>query len=130
MSHASYTASDDLPPLRILMGCAVGGMGGLGAADAQVAPITLPTVDVGADAAQRGYQTNLPSLSRYTQPLNDTPQSINVVPRQLIEDQNITQTREALRNVPGISLGAGEAGAQGDNLTLRGFSARNDFFID
>jgi catecholate siderophore receptor len=48
----------------------------------------------------------------------------------LIEDQGITQTRDALRNVPGVSLGAGEAGAQGDNLTLRGFSARNDFFLD
>ena len=106
------------------MGVAMAGAGG---AHAQTA---LPTVDVGADAAQRGYQTNLPSLPRYTQKLNDTPQSINVVPRQLMEDENITTTREALRSVPGISLGAGEAGAQGDNLTLRGFSARNDFFLD
>ena len=32
--------------------------------------------------------------------------------------------------MPGISLAAGEAGAQGDNLTLRGFTARNDFYLD
>ena len=38
--------------------------------------------------------------------------------------------RDALRNVPGISLAAGEAGAQGDNLTIRGFTARNDIFLD
>lgn len=130
MPHADTSTNDGIPPLRILMGGAMGMMAGVGAADAQIPPIALPTVDVGADAGQRGYQTNLPSLSRYTQPLNDTPQSINVVPRQLMEDENITQTREALRNVPGISLGAGEAGAQGDNLTLRGFSARNDFYLD
>ena len=35
-----------------------------------------------------------------------------------------------LRNVAGISLAAGEGGAQGDNLTIRGFTARNDLFID
>jgi catecholate siderophore receptor len=32
--------------------------------------------------------------------------------------------------VAGISLAAGEGGAQGDNLTIRGFSARSDLFID
>jgi catecholate siderophore receptor len=32
--------------------------------------------------------------------------------------------------VPGISLAAGEAGAQGDNPTIRGFTARNDIFLD
>ena len=132
--------TEPLPPLRVLMGSAMGfalaNLGGSHAADAQVAPaaadaaIELPTVNIGADAAQRGYQTSIPSLAKYTRPLNDTPQSINVVPRQLIEDENIIQTRDALRNVPGVSLGAGEAGAQGDNLTLRGFSARNDFYLD
>ena len=38
--------------------------------------------------------------------------------------------RDTLRNAPGISLAAGEGGAQGDNLTLRGFTARNDIFLD
>jgi len=38
--------------------------------------------------------------------------------------------RDALRNVAGISLAAGEGGAQGDNLTIRGFTARNDIFLD
>src|SRR4026209_1125667 len=39
--------------------------------------------------------------------------------------------RDALRTVPGISLAAGEGGGrQGDNLTLRGFPAGNDIFID
>ncbi len=27
-------------------------------------------------------------------------------------------------------MAAGEAGAQGDNLTIRGFTARNDIFLD
>ncbi len=62
-----------------------------------------------------------PSLPKLTEPLLNTPQSIDVVPRQLLDDQRITNFRDALRNVPGISLAAGEAGAQGDTVTIRGF---------
>src|SRR5258708_21201356 len=47
-----------------------------------------------------------------------------------MKDQGVTTLRDAVRNVAGISLAAGEGGAQGDNLTIRGFSARNDLFID
>lgn len=67
---------------------------------------------------------------KYTEPLRDTPQSISVVPRQTLDDQGVTTLRDALRNVAGISLAAGEGGSQGDNLTLRGFTARNDIFLD
>ena len=38
--------------------------------------------------------------------------------------------KDSLKNVAGISATAGEGSSQGDNLTIRGFSARNDFFID
>ena len=38
---------------------------------------------------------------------------------------------EVLRNVPGLTITAGEGGTPaGDNLTLRGNSARNDIFVD
>jgi catecholate siderophore receptor len=61
----------------------------------------------------------------------DIPQSITIVPQELMQQQAATSFRDALRNVTGISLAAGEGGgAQGDNLTLRGFSARNDYFLD
>jgi catecholate siderophore receptor len=67
---------------------------------------------------------------KFTAPLRDTPQSIDVVPSEVIADQGATTLRDAVRNVAGISLAAGEGGAQGDNLTIRGFTARNDIFID
>ncbi len=70
------------------------------------------------------------SLDRYPVPLIDTPQSISVVSRQIIHEQGATTLRDTLRNAPGISLAAGEGGSQGDNLTLRGFTARNDIFLD
>jgi catecholate siderophore receptor len=70
------------------------------------------------------------SMTKFTEPLVDTPQSIIVVPEFVVKDEGVTTLRDTLRNVPGISLAAGEAGAQGDNLTIRGFTARNDIFLD
>src|SRR5580698_6283332 len=59
-----------------------------------------------------------------------TAQSITVVPRELMDDQHTTTLRDALRNVAGISIAAGEGSSQGDNFTIRGFTARNDIFLD
>jgi catecholate siderophore receptor len=67
---------------------------------------------------------------KFSQSALDTPQTITAVPKEVIEQQGVTTLRDALRNVAGISLAAGEGGAQGDNLTVRGFTARNDLFID
>ncbi len=70
------------------------------------------------------------SLDRYPVPLLDTPQSITVISQATIQEEGVTTLRDTLRNAPGISLAAGEGGSQGDNLTLRGFTARNDIFLD
>lgn len=58
------------------------------------------------------------------------PQSITVVTDQLMSAQGTTSLEDALRNVPGITLNAGEGAARGDTVNLRGFSAFNDFFLD
>ena len=70
------------------------------------------------------------SLDRYPVPLLDTPQSITTISQATIHEEGATTLRDTLRNAPGISLAAGEGGSQGDNLTLRGFTARNDIFLD
>lgn len=71
------------------------------------------------------------SSPKYTEPLRDIPQTITVIPKEVIEQQGATTLREVLRNVPGLTIAAGEGGVPaGDNLTLRGFSARNDVFVD
>ena len=59
------------------------------------------------------------------------PQTITVIPGNIIEQQAATSLAEVLRNVPGMTITAGEGGVPGgDNLTLRGNSARNDIFVD
>jgi catecholate siderophore receptor len=71
------------------------------------------------------------SSPKYTQPLVDLPQTIAVIPKAVIEEQGATTLRDVLQNVPGLTIQAGEGGTPaGDNLTLRGFSARNDIFVD
>jgi len=76
------------------------------------------------------YQIMAPALSKLTEPLLNTPQSIDIVPQQVLQDRAVSNLNDALRNVPGISLGAGEFSWQGNNPTIRGFLARNDMFLD
>lgn len=89
----------------------------------------LPTVQVQGEA-ERGYATPDSSLTRLPRRLVDTPQSVTVVPEAVLEEQQVTTVREALRNVSGITISAGEAGRQGDSFILRGFSAQNDISRD
>ena len=70
------------------------------------------------------------ALAKNPLPLVDTPKSITAIPQHVIADQGVSTLRDTLRNAPGISLAAGEGGAQGDNLTIRGFGAQNDIFLD
>jgi catecholate siderophore receptor len=85
---------------------------------------TAETVDVTSDLP------NSVAMQKFTEPLLDTPQTIVAVPAFALQDEGVSTLRDTLRNVPGISLAAGESGAQGDNLTVRGFTARNDIFLD
>jgi len=68
---------------------------------------------------------------KFPEPLKNTPLTVNVIGAAAIRQQGATTLRDVLANVPGITLTAGEGGAPaGDNLVIRGFSARNDIFID
>lgn len=58
------------------------------------------------------------------------PQSISIVGREMMDHQATNRLEEALKNVPGITLNAGEGAARGDTVNLRGFPAYNDIFLD
>jgi len=92
--------------------------------------VKMPGVDVRGQR-NNGYKVDESSNPKLPDSLQDTPQSITVVPLEVMREQSAFSLRDALRNVTGVSIAAGEGGgAQGDNLTLRGFSARNDIFVD
>lgn len=89
-------------------------------------------IQASAESVEVREQTSPLSSPKYaTRSLRDIPQTITVIPKEVIEEQGATTLRDVLRNVPGITVTAGEGGAPaGDNLTVRGFSARNDVFVD
>lgn len=53
---------------------------------------------------QQGYFVPNSSIGTRTDtPLLDIPQSIQVVPQEVLRDQNVTNLNDALRNVPGVA---------------------------
>jgi catecholate siderophore receptor len=79
-----------------------------------------------------GERERINTLNSRLGDVQDAPQSISIISSEVIEQQSAATLRDVLRNVSGISMAAGEGGGgpAGDNLTLRGFGARNDIFVD
>jgi iron complex outermembrane recepter protein len=70
---------------------------------------------------ETGYSTtNATAATKTDTPLRDIPQSIQVVPRQVIEDQKITDIIDAAKNVSGVINRAGFGGVA-DDYNIRGF---------
>jgi len=76
------------------------------------------------------YKQDTSTLPKLTAPIIDTPQSINTISEQELQDRAITDLNAALRTVPGITIGAGEFKSIGTSPTIRGFVARTDLFLD
>ncbi|MBL0390002.1 TonB-dependent siderophore receptor [Ramlibacter monticola] len=91
---------------------------------------TLPTVKVGNGNEDPGFAPGANSLGRLPADPMDTPQSITVITKPLMESQGATSLASALRNVPGLTIGAAEGGQIGTNINLNGFSARTDIYLD
>lgn len=69
--------------------------------------------------------------TKFQAPLLDTPQTINIVPSEVLKQQGAQSLQEVLTNVPGITFSSGEGGAGwGDMLTIRGFSAEQSITVD
>ncbi|MDB5654479.1 MAG: TonB-dependent receptor [Tardiphaga sp.] len=102
---------------------------------AQVAPVPFPNAgglaaDPYADPAAP-YKGDRLAGGKFTERLLDTPRSVTVLTKDLIEDKNATSLRDLARSTAGVTLGTGEGGnAFGDRFFIRGFDARNDVFVD
>lgn len=104
---------------------------------AQVAPVPFPNAGVlladrnpyaDADAP---YKVDRLSGTKFTEPLLNTPRTVTVLSKEILEDKNATSLRDIARSTAGVTLGTGEGGnAFGDRFFIRGFDARNDVFID
>lgn len=89
-------------------------------------PATSVTADVDAP-----YKVDNVSNAKYTAPIRDIPQSITVVPKQVLDEQNAQSLQDILKNVPGITFTSGEGNlGWGDLFTIRGFSSEQSITID
>jgi catecholate siderophore receptor len=82
------------------------------------------------DREAQGYNPGTTAVGKQVQALRDIPNSVTVVPEQLMHDRNADTFKEALRNVAGLTFNASEGGRVGDNITLRGFSVVGDLYLD
>ena len=94
----------------------------------------LPQVRVDAEAERadgpvQGYRaTRSATVTKTDTALKDVPQSIQVIPEDLIKDQGMTSMAQVLRYVPGATMNPGEGGR--DQPVLRGISTTADFYVD
>lgn len=94
---------------------------------------TLPAVTVKAAAESAApIKTDRLDSPKFTQPLLDTPQTVQVFNKELLQQQAAATLMEALQNTPGITMQLGEGGntSVGDSFFMRGFSASSNVFQD
>ncbi len=64
-------------------------------------------------------------------PLVNTPRSVIVLPKEVIEQTGSNSLADALRTVPGITFGAAEGGNPiGDRPFIRGFDSQGSIYVD
>ena len=128
----TFIESSSRPPRNILVpavGLAVASLAVAAQANAQ-GVTQLDTITV-QEARAQGYKTHQSASGKYVKPLLDTPQTVTVVPKEVMKEQQALSLRQVLSNVSGITFDAGEGGGgSGDKINIRGFSANSNMQID
>jgi catecholate siderophore receptor len=95
------------------------------------AEVSLPAVQVSGERDVNSFQADTSTVGAKTPTaLRDIPQAVVVIDHALLQSQGATSFQDALRNAPGVTVGAAEGGSIGNNVNLRGFTARTDIYLD
>jgi iron complex outermembrane recepter protein len=77
---------------------------------------------------QDGYRVpNASTATKTDTPLRDIPGSIQVIPRQILEDQKTTRIQEALENISGVRKEGNYGGTDAGGFNIRGFAQDGNF---
>ncbi|MEE4451440.1 TonB-dependent siderophore receptor [Novosphingobium resinovorum] len=105
-----------------------------GSAAASDAPSLGSATVTGTAIDDQGYKPVKAASPKYTAPLAETPQTIQVITSRVMQDQAATTLTEAMRNVAGVgtfNAGEGNGGPlTGDALYMRGFDMSNSIYVD
>ncbi|VTU25905.1 TonB-dependent receptor Fiu [Variovorax sp. PBS-H4] len=88
--------------------------------------------EVRVEATADSFKADRVSSPKFSEPLVDTPQTITVIKKEVLQEQGATTLTDALRNTPGVTFQMGENGntSTGDAVFLRGFDTSGSVFID
>lgn len=96
--------------------------------------IALDQVNVQGGGGTGGNTNNAqPALTRVPTAVLDTPQVINVITAEELQQRGVTSLNEIITRVPGVTMSAGEGGGggqSGDSFNIRGQSAVGNIFQD
>lgn len=77
---------------------------------------------------ESGYSVpDATTATRTDTPIRDIPTSIQVIPQQVLEDQNVLRLQDALQNVSGVSKYGNYGGTGAGSYNIRGFSQDGNF---
>ncbi|MEM7712157.1 MAG: TonB-dependent siderophore receptor [Cyanobacteria bacterium P01_A01_bin.68] len=86
------------------------------------------TIELIVTGERDGYIVpNATTATRTDTPIRDIPQSIQVVPKQVLEDRNVRTVIESTETVSGVVYDGGFADAPTGSLVIRGFSQSQQF---
>jgi iron complex outermembrane receptor protein len=130
-TRLSYRFSADGETVAILLAQADNGVRSDAGAEA------LPTIDVGAEARAEKAKSRFPSepktptdgyvvknattATKTDVPIRQLPVSVQVVPKQVMQDQNVTSIQDAIENISGVRSNNNDL--EGYNFNIRGFQS-------
>ncbi|WP_313177486.1 catecholate siderophore receptor Fiu [Massilia sp.] len=86
-----------------------------------------------AGKTENDFKAERPSSPKYTEKLVDTAQTVQVIKKEVFEQQGALTLTEALRNTPGVGaffLGENGNTNTGDAIFMRGFDTSGSIFVD
>ncbi len=84
-------------------------------------PEVIDLVVVGEQIGSDDYDPDASTATRTDTPLDEIPQSIQIIPQEILEDQQVIELDDALRNVSGVVAGSNDS--RGQRYTIRGFDS-------
>ncbi|MFI3156481.1 MAG: TonB-dependent receptor [Methylococcaceae bacterium] len=96
-----------------------------------ISTLKAMTVSSKRDAELQGYSvSNATTGTKTDTPLFDTPISVQVVPKAVIDDQQAIGLENVLKNVSGVAKNWGFGADSNENLYIRGFANTNNIYRD
>jgi catecholate siderophore receptor len=76
------------------------------------------------------YKVEQSASGKLTEPLVNTPRTVTVTPKEVLDDKSVRDLRDLARSTPGLTIGSAEGGNSYGAFAIRGFKASNDIFVD